>query len=284
MIRVISPGFLTSIQDLGRKGFANIGVPISGAMDHYSMKLANNILHNNENEAVLEITFGHCKFVFEKETYICISGADFSAEINKMPIVLNTVIKIFKDDVLSFGRHKFGVRSYISVLGGFQTDVVLNSKSFYQGVTNFSIVKKGDLLPFNAPQDSLEPTYTAVKQNANHFNSKIIDCYKGPEYNLLSHFQKKRLEETIFTIAKANNRMAYQLNETIENNLKSMLTSAVLSGTVQLTPSGQLIVLMRDCQVTGGYPRVLQLENNAINMLSQKTTNDTVKFNVIDLN
>ena len=82
----------------------------------------------------------------------------------------------------------------------------------------------------------------------------------------------------VFTISSDNSRMGYRLNETIPNNFESMLTSGVLPGTVQLTPSGKLIVLMRDCQVTGGYPRVLQLSENAINILAQKTTGDQLRF------
>ena len=72
--------------------------------------------------------------------------------------------------------------------------------------------------------------------------------------------------------------MGIQLKEPIQNNLPAILTSAVLSGTVQLTPYGTLIILMRDCQVTGGYPRVLQLPEEAINCLSQKTTNSQFHF------
>ena len=74
--------------------------------------------------------------------------------------------------------------------------------------------------------------------------------------------------------------MGYRLEEPIDNKFGSMLTSAVLPGTVQLTPSGKLIVLMRDCQVTGGYPRILQLTDDAINKLAQKTTNHTFKFKI----
>ena len=76
--------------------------------------------------------------------------------------------------------------------------------------------------------------------------------------------------------------MAYQLFPLIKNNLKPILTGPVLPGTIQLTPSGQLIVLMRDCQTTGGYPRVLQLTESAINLLSQKKERDKIKFKLTD--
>ena len=91
--------------------------------------------------------------------------------------------------------------------------------------------------------------------------------------------KKKRLFEP-FTILEDNNRVGYRLHETIENNLKPILTSAVLPGTVQLTPSGTLIVLMRDAQVTGGYPRVLQLNSFSIDILAQRLSGEEIQFEV----
>ncbi|WP_408034063.1 hypothetical protein [Tenacibaculum sp. 1_MG-2023] len=91
----------------------------------------------------------------------------------------------------------------------------------------------------------------------------------GPEVSL-NDVQKQQLEKQIFTISNDNNRMGYRLNETIDNELSSILTSAVLPRTVQLTPSGKLIILMRDCQVTGGYPRILQLTETSINHYHKK--------------
>ena len=85
-----------------------------------------------------------------------------------------------------------------------------------------------------------------------------------------------------FTISKENNRMAYQLEETLENDLKPIITSLVMPGTVQLTPSGKLIALMRDCQTTGGYPRVLQFSEKSICILSQKSTGNKVKFRLTE--
>jgi len=282
MIEVLSSGFMTTVQDLGRTGYANSGVPVSGVMDNYSAKLGNAILDNNENDAVIEITFGSCKFKFQNSTCICVSGADFSAQINNKLIVLNTSIKVFKNDILSFGNQQFGVRTYVSILGGFQTQTVLNSKSFYNGITANSIIKKGDLIPFNIFNTTSKTTFSSIKTNQNHFNSKTLACFKGPEFHLLSQLQQDKLLETVFSISNKNNRMAYQLNELIENDLSDMLTSSILPGTVQLTPSGKLIVLMRDCQVTGGYPRVLQLSESSINILSQKATRDIVKFKIVD--
>ncbi|MGB3151327.1 MAG: allophanate hydrolase subunit 2 family protein, partial [Maribacter sp.] len=98
------------------------------------------------------------------------------------------------------------------------------------------------------------------------------------EYDLLNDKQLEAVFSKDFTVAKENNRMAYQLEEHIPGHAISMLTSATLPGTVQLTPSGKLIVLMKDGQTTGGYPRILQLSDMAISVLAQKREGNKVSF------
>jgi biotin-dependent carboxylase-like uncharacterized protein len=284
MIRVISAGIYTTVQDLGRQGYGHLGVPISGVMDNYSAKLANHLLGNNENKSVLEITLGNTTLLFENNLFIVISGADLQPLINDSKVSINRVLEVNAGDVLKLGKPMFGVRTYVAVKGGFQIKEVLGSKSWFKNVTEQFLVKKGDILPV-LPQKSLKMLKNAsVRVNKEHFITKFIEVYKGPEYDLLTEKQRNELKNTVFTISKDNNRMGYRLVETVENELGSMLTSSVLPGTVQLTPSGTLIVLMRDCQVTGGYPRVLQLAENAIDRLSQKSTNDTFQFKLVDLN
>jgi len=278
MIKVLKSGFYTTIQDKGRVGFASLGVPVSGAMDSYSSDLANRILNNSLNCALLEITLGGCKFQFLSKTTICISGGDFSPKMNNQPILLNSKILIQENDILSFGKVNFGVRCYLAVKGGIQSDKKLGSRSSFKNITNNFLIKSGDCLPISNLKTTLESSKTLVKVNKNHFEYKGIECFKGPEFDTLDMHQKKTLFETEFSISKDINRMGYKLNETVENNIPSILTSAVLPGTVQLTPSGKLIVLMRDCQVTGGYPRVLQVSEESINRLSQKTIGDKIQF------
>ena len=278
MIRVLKAGFYSSIQDRGRIGFASNGVPISGVMDSFSADLANSILNNSLKDALLEITFGGCKLEFLSTTFISISGGDFSAKINDKLIPLNSRIKIFKNDVLSFGKINFGARCYLAVKGGFLTEKILESRSFYQDITNNALVKKNDVLPISTFKNDLEMSNSTIKILESHFTSEVINCYKGPEFELLNKHQKEQLQNQKFTISNDNNRMGTRLNEVVENNFPSILTSSVLPGTVQLTPSGKLIILMRDCQVTGGYPRILQLTEESINRISQKTLKKSILF------
>ncbi|WP_405564999.1 biotin-dependent carboxyltransferase family protein [Polaribacter sp. Asnod6-C07] len=280
MLKVLKSGFFTTIQDKGRVGFASVGIPISGSMDSYSSDLANNILNNSVNCAVIEITLGACKFEFTKTTTICISGGDFSPTINNVAISLNKRILIHPNDILSFSKINYGIRCYLAVKDGFLSEEKLNSRSFYPNITKDFLLRKGDSIPYKEVDNGIETSKASIKINRNHFMTKVIECYKGPEFDLLNNHQQKEIFNTTFTISKDNSRMGYKLNEVIENSLSQILTSAVLPGTVQLTPSGKLIVLIRDCQVTGGYPRVLQLTETAINQLAQKTTSATLKFSL----
>ena len=115
-----------------------------------------------------------------------------------------------------------------------------------------------------------------------HFNTKTIEVYKGPEFGELTQLQQEELFTKTFMVSKDYNRMGYRLDYSIKNDLTPIITSLVQPGTVQLPPSGQLIVLMRDGQTAGGYPRVLQLSESAINSLSQKKLGDQFSFLLVE--
>jgi biotin-dependent carboxylase-like uncharacterized protein len=281
MIKVLHPGFYSTIQDSGRIGFQQYGVPYSGVMDIYSAALANHTLGNKESASVIEMTMTGATLQFYYDTYICISGADMVAKINDTNIMLNKSIKIISGDKLTFGKLKKGFRSYLAVSGGFKTETIMNSQSMYKGITTQSRISKNDELKINSNTYYIDNKHALIKVNNElYFNDKI-EVFKGPEFELLSKNQQEFLFQMTFTISKDNNRMAYQLLETLDNSLEPIITSAVLPGTVQLTPSGKLIVLMRDCQTTGGYPRVLQLKESAINILAQKFTGNVINFKLV---
>lgn len=281
MLEILQSGLYTSIQDLGRFGYRNYGVPVSGIMDEYHAKLANHILGNNENAAVLEITLQGPRLYFYENTRIVICGADLSPKLNKGSIRLNNPINIAKGDQLEFGARKYGARAYLAIQGGFQTEKILKSRSFYGGITKKSIVSKGDFIPYTINTTQIEANANSVVKK-DLLQKNKINVYKGPEFDLLSKKQQEKLLNTTFSVG-LNNRMAYQLNELIENDFPSIITSAVLPGTIQLTPSGKLIILMKDCQTTGGYPRVLQLDEASIGRLSQKHTRDELYFSMISI-
>ncbi len=278
-ILVLSSGLQSSIQDLGRKGFRCFGVPISGAMDKYSAILANKLLNNDEGLPVMEMTCKGSNLFFEDETFIVITGADLSPEINGESVQLNLVHKVKSGDVLNFGKLNFGSRAYLGVKGGFLTETKLNSKSYFQGITEKSNIKKGDRLRIAAYDPDFHASASKLKVKKSHFKTKKLEVTKGVEFNRLTKRHRLILFNREFTIDGLNNRMGYQIKNnfpTIENN--EIITSIIIPGTVQLTPSGKLIIMMRDCPTTGGYPRILQLTDIAINQLAQKRTGEKFKF------
>ncbi|WP_179345219.1 5-oxoprolinase subunit C family protein [Winogradskyella ursingii] len=278
MITVLDPGFYTTIQDMGRDGFRQYGVPVSGVMDRYSGKLANMLLGNNSSAAVLEMTMTGVKLKFKQPAHVAIAGADLQPSVNGISVDSRKIISLKKDEVLSFGKMQNGFRTYLAIEGGFKSDVVLGSQSMYQAITKSFKLQKNDSLMFRSVQSEFNDTKANVKYDTSILNSTELEVTEGPEFQHLSKKLQKQLFNSELTVSKNNSRMAYQLEELFQNNLKPILTSPVLPGTVQLTPSGGLIILMRDCQTTGGYPRVLQLTEKAMNIISQKTTGNHIKF------
>lgn len=281
MVKVIKSGFYSTIQDFGRKDYQHLGVPISGIMDLYSASIANAVLGNDKNAAVLEMTMIGAILQFKCDTNICVAGADMSPKINLSPVELYRTIFVKAGDMLTFGKVNNGFRCYLAVSGGFKTEIVMGSRSMYKDITQAFVLKKNDDLPI-LKANKIYKQNAFIKVNSNHFTSNTIEVFKGPEFDYLSDKQQKELFSKSFAISKENNRMAYQLAETLPNSLKPIITSLVLPGTVQLTPSGKLIVLMRDCQTTGGYPRILQLKESSVSVLSQKFTGESITFKLLE--
>jgi len=277
MLKVLKLGLYTSIQDLGRWGFMKYGVPVSGAMDQLSAVKANLLLNNNNNCALIECTQQGPKLLFTKTTQIAICGADMSAQINAIDAPLNTLLNIKANDILHFRKLKYGYRTYIAVKGGFQNSTVLGSRSYFQPLTKSNVFLKDELIEYDTINDFPPASTSSIAVNEKHFNNRLIQVTKGPEFELLNKQAQAYLLNTDFTIG-INNRMAYQLKELLPNKMPSILTSAILPGTVQLTPSGKILILMRDAQTNGGYPRIFNLSEAAINQLSQKRLADVVQF------
>ena len=279
MIKVIKEGLFTTIQDIGRFGYKNIGVPVSGAMDQTSAKLANLLLGNDESLAVLEMTLVGPTLEFMNDTYISITGADMNPSLNKQKVLQNKPLFVNKGDILYLSHSSNGMRSYLGIKGGFNSEKKLGSKSFYRGITEREKLIKNDKIKF------AKVTSSPMKMNKSINDFKInrknkINVFKGPEFDLLDSNSKDIIFNTDFTIG-INNRMGYNLVEPIENSISSIISSPVMPGTVQLTPSGRLIILCRDCQTSGGYPRVLQLDKSSIDSLSQKTIGETIKLKLV---
>ena len=277
MIKVIQPGLFTTIQDGGRHGFRNIGIPTSGFMDQESAWAANELVNNNKDESLLEITLTGPTLIFNCNCVISITGGDFNPLINNLPVKMYQSINVSSGDILKLNNTINGARSYIAISGGLNVKSLFGSKSFFNNISDSYHLKKGDEIKVSKKSESQILKWDKLKFNLNRF----MKVFRGPEYDLLSINSKKKLFKNEFTINN-NNRMAYNLEEKLQFDIKTIISSPVLPGSVQLTPSGKIIILHRDCQTTGGYPRILQLDTNSLNNLSQLKSNDKIKFSPIN--
>lgn len=248
-MKYLKQGILTSYQNLGKNGLRHLGVNPSGAMDRLSARILNIALQNAEDQPVLEMHFPAPEILFEEDCTIIIGGADFSPTIDNKPIENWKTILVKTGSVLRFKKLIAGSRSYLAVK---------------EGNCNF--------LPY-------------VGQVCNLSQKKIIRFTEGNEFDLLTEKSKQAFENQVFTVSNASNRMGYRMNaETLEvNPKKELVSSAVDFGTIQLLPSGQIIVLMADHQTSGGYPRLGNIVSVDLPKLAQCNVNDSIIFKKISI-
>lgn len=267
-LQLIKGGQYDSIQDMGRSGFAHWGIPTGGAMDQIAMLSANTILENPENAAVLESSIRGGIYTFSASTLVVLSGIKSQAKLNKKVVPQLEVISVKSGDTLDLGQSIQQGFTYLAIKGGFQAEHILGSKSMYSSVTPFQNLQSKRSVKYPALKAATSFHKTNLSSVANHQSTSTIHVFPGPEFELLDGKLKTALRHGAFKIVRGD-RMGYVLSPRLNHNLSGIQSAPVMPGTVQLTPAGNLIVLMRDAQTTGGYPRVLQLSEMAISQLSQ---------------
>lgn len=305
-IRVINGGLLTSIQDLGRYGYQKYGVVVSGAMDSYSMKLANIIVGNDENEAVLEITMIGPVLNLEKGNLISMTGADISPTIDGQKVPMGKPVYINEDCVLKFGKCVSGCRAYLSVAGGFDVSTVMDSKSTYLraklGGMDGRNLKKDDVLNINEKSElslniikkikeiSEKEIFNAAKWHIKNYieeNSKaiIIRVFEDRQTSYLTKDSLADFFNSSFVIDTKSDRMGYRLNgPKIELKEKiEMISGEVSFGTIQLPPDGNPIILLADRATAGGYPKIAHVAAYDLHKLVQLKAFDNIRFEKITL-
>lgn len=285
-ITIQRAGFYTTIQDRGRLGVAHVGVPESGAMDKKALQRANTLINNVEDVAVIEYTLVGPTIRFDCDRHFVITGGITDASLNAQKIKNNKVYLARKGQVLELLKIIEGCRGYLSVAGGFLSKSVLQSRSMYAPITQDATIKKGMTLPLGTSTygttKGARIKIDTITKTTTYLTKQELRVFKGPEYDLLETAQHRHIEDAKYTISKLWNRMAVQLEETLTHTVPSIQTGSVIPGTVQLTPAGRIIILMRDCQTTGGYPRIFQLSEMAMNTLAQKKQGDVISFLLTD--
>jgi antagonist of KipI len=291
-LRIIKAGVLDTIQDMGRYGWQHLGINPGGAMDKLSAQLANILVGNNMNEAVIEMHFPASTFFFERPALIAISGADFSATVNGEEIKCLYAVLVSKYSILQFHRVEKGARAYLAVHGGFDIPSWLNScsthlKAAVGGYKGRALQKDDEIsLGTNLDLSSLigKKEFEVLPWKADSkWDSQSTDeilALPGNEWGRLNDRSKEKFLHRSFTVTTHSDRMGFHLKSkslaTATN--EEVISSAVSFGTVQLLPDGQLIVLMADHQTTGGYPRVAHVISAHHSRLAQMKPGDHFRF------
>ncbi|OYU67977.1 MAG: hypothetical protein CFE22_01305 [Cytophagaceae bacterium BCCC1] len=279
-MKILKKGILSTFQDKGRFGYQTVGINMGGVMDNLSFRLLNMILGNHSNEAALEIHFPGPHIEFEEFCFFAITGAEFNATLNQKLLTKNKIYKVKPGDHLVFKHKSNGERLYFGVKGGLEVPDWLNSKSsnsqlnFPKFCQNLALNNKVEL--------AIDRTQYGVSFNYD-FTSKIIRFVPSFEFEKLDIASKKNLLNSDFLITKDSNRMGYRLSGEpmvlLEN--KEMVSASVTKGTIQLLPDGQLIVLMADAQVSGGYPKLGFVIENDVSKLSQLGFQSKIEFEMV---
>lgn len=279
---IIKPGLFTVWQDAGRPGFRHLGVPAGGAMDMGAYRRVNELLGLPGNHPVLECTMIGPEISFEAEVTLCISGAECEVLLDGNPVALHQSFQVRAGQTLTYGRFLRGCRSYIGIAAEIMLDQVMGSFSPLHG-THLQPLKKNDRIYFRPLSGiRIEPPADSDFRTE---KASFIEVCQGPEWNWLHPEAQHILGHYSFSITHEANAVGYRmkgpvLEKTVHTEL---LSSAVLPGTVQLLPDGQIIILMRHCQTTGGYPRIIQLTEESIDILAQRRPGEEINFKVSPL-
>ncbi len=285
-LEVLKPGLHTSIQDGGRVGFQDKGIPKSGFMDTQSAHLANLLVNNPPNTSLIEMSFLGATFKVHKTIEIAICGACMGALANNTHIPINKKVLIKKGTVLTFSQATRGVYTYLAVSGSFMIPTYLGSTATYIpagiGGQQGKLLKKGDKIPIKSISIKTNCSFGRVKpiQAKTTLN---LTCLKGPEYHCFSIQDLDSFFTNTYTISKNSNRIGTRLQGTsLElTNVTEIISSGIVKGTVQITKGGLPIVLMADAPTTGGYLRIVNLTRKACNILSQLPVGKKVQFQLM---
>ncbi|MBT2647571.1 biotin-dependent carboxyltransferase family protein [Bacillus sp. ISL-34] len=298
-MRVIKPGLLTSIQDLGRKGFQQHGVIVSGAMDGHSLRIANMLVGNEEGEAALEITLMGPTIKVEKNCLISITGGNLTPTIDNQVVPMWRPILVKNGSMLRFEGCKSGCRAYLTVAGGFTIPEVMDSKSTYlrAGIGGFMgrALKANDVLEFNEPSKVLGdrafkgsfsfPNWFVNEKEFMPGGKPLIRFIDGSQYGYFTDSSKDSFVAGAFKVSNQSDRMGYRLSgPTLElKNNGELLSEAVTNGSVQVPPDGNPIILLADSQTTGGYPKIAQVITADLPSIAQVKPGESIQFSRVNL-
>ncbi|WAH39180.1 biotin-dependent carboxyltransferase family protein [Alicyclobacillus dauci] len=306
-MKVLHPGMLTTIQDLGRFGFQKFGVIVSGAMDPFALRVANLLVGNKENTAALEMTLAGPTLQFNKNCLISITGFGMNAKINNEVVRHWRPVYVRAGSVLEFTPTTVGCRAYLAVEGGFAVPTIMGSTSTYLkagiGGYNGRAIQTGDYLDIgqqaSAPLVIKETLVSRLKESSFvypkwHVSSEFLPKYqpnpvlrvvKGNQFEDFTEESRTAFLEGRFEVSSRSDRMGYRLSgQALQlTNQVELISEAVTSGTVQVPSDGNPILLLADRQTIGGYPKIAQVVRVDLPIIAQARPGEKVGFELVTL-
>jgi KipI family sensor histidine kinase inhibitor len=286
-VEVVRAGLLTTVQDLGRRGHRAAGLPLSGAMDAFALRVANLLVGNAEDEAALEITLIGPELVFSAEAVIAVCGAEFEGVGAWRPV------RVVAGERIKFGACRRGCRAYLAVAGGFDLPAVLGSRSTYLrarlGGFEGRALRADDRLGLRsaAAGPGVHPSVHAGSWRISpgllpaYAPSVMLRVVRGAQAGDFA----TGLADAEFQVSPHSDRMGLRLSgpALVRRSGEELASSAVAPGTVQVPPDGQPILLMADAQTIGGYPQAAHVIGPDLPLAAQLRPGDRIRFREIPL-
>lgn len=295
-VTVLKPGAQTQLQDGGRFGWQRFGVPVGGAMDLWSHRVANLLAGNAGDEATLEILLMGPSLRFEGAATIALCGADLSVQVAGELLPMHERIELPAGTQLDFGKRVNGLRCYLAVRGGFAVPPVMGSRSTFVrgGFGGFAgrALRKGDVLPIGPaaaagalppavlPDEIDVPVPLAAAQAVTP-----VRVVPGEHAALFAPEVHALMAQSAYQLSPQSDRMGYRLEGPALPRLPGgeLISEGVSFGTVQVPPDGQPIVLMAERQSAGGYPKIAHVASVDLPLLAQMAPRQALRFVPVSL-
>ena len=285
-ITILNPGLLTTVQDFGRIGYQQFGVPVSGVVDPRAMSIANILVDNPEDEAVLECTMLGPQIRFNAPNAIAIAGGDLGPTIDNQPIPNYAAIRVEAGQVLRFAGLRSGCRAYIAFAGGLDIAPVMGSRSTYMkakiGGVEGRKLQKDDVIKFRKPNPDLRGL------NIRHISPEFVPRleYKlrvvlGPQDDMFTEHGIETFLSESYVVTPEFDRMGCRLDgEIIEHKGESgdIISDGIAFGAIQVPTAGKPIIMLSDRQTTGGYTKIANVISADFRILAQLKAGDRVRF------
>ena len=284
-IVVNNPGALTTVQDLGRIGYQQFGVSVSGVMDPRATSLANCLVDNPEDEAVLECTLMGPELQFETGNVIAITGGDLQPMIDGQPVANYRAYYVKEGQVLRFAGPKTGLRAYIAFAGGLDIPAVMGSRSTHMkakiGGYQGRKLEKGDAIGFRSPKETLP--HMASHMMSPEFKPRTeytLRVVMGPQDDMFTEDGIRTFLSEQYVLTPEFDRMGCRLEGPLiaHKDTGDIISDGIAFGAIQVPSSGKPIIMAADRQTTGGYTKIATVISADFRILAQLKAGDHVRF------